>query len=147
MAINYPGLKDLFSKIAITLNPLKSGIDSIDIGKISQGSYQTPISAVSATTTSTEVDCTGFNAIAVGVELGDQSAHNWTFTLLGCGVSGGTFKPIQALKADGTFAQQTITTNVNGIFIFEKIPRYVKVVATEVQDGTTCTVNVCPMNV
>lgn len=96
--------------------------------------------AIDATADSAEIDCRGYNALAVYVEF--SAAQNWTFSVLGGMVSGGRF----AACYDNATAMAK-QTNANISFIFSKIPDWVKLRATEDVTGATVTVWVAPCNV
>jgi hypothetical protein len=127
---------------------LSSEYDTIDIDKMSKGGITVAHDGITATATSDEIDCRGFNTISVEMACSAFSSGNWVGTLHGCAISGGTFGACFTPKDDGTFVAQAtpaISVNGNTTYYFKGIPNYVKIVATRTTDGTlTCTVT--PMN-
>lgn len=119
---------------------LSSAVDSIDIAKISKGSYlnaaTTGISAVTATTTSNEINASGYNTVLIEASI-SVAVKNWTFKIQGCFVSAGTFIDI---------LDMSYQTNVSKIFMFKGIPDYIKIVATEDEDGATVSVKAQLLN-
>jgi hypothetical protein len=130
----------------VDTNPglISSNTDSIDVNKMGKGAVTTAHSAIATTTTSAEIDCRGFNGILVGIEL--SAAHNWTIKVQGSSISGGTFKDCYELANTGVMTLMSHQTNSNRIIAFKGIPDYIKIVATEDEDGATCTVTVQPIN-
>lgn len=124
---------------------LDSGNDSINVNKMGKGSVTTAHNAITATATSAEINCVGFNAVLVYVTL--DSAHNWTFKLQGCPTTGGTFVDWYELANTGSMVAMSYQCNASRGFIFKGIPDYIKIVATEDEDGATCTVKVQPLNI
>jgi len=127
---------------------LSSSIDSIDVAKMTKGSVTTAHDAITATATSFEIGCGGFNAISVECACSAFSTGNWVITILGCALSGGTFGACYSPKDDGTFVAQAtpvISVNGNTTYYFKGAPNFVKILATRTTDGTlTC--KVTPMN-
>lgn len=127
---------------------ISSATDTIDVSKMSKGGITVAHSAITATTTSAEIDCRGFNAISVEMACSAFTDGNWVAAIHGCAVSGGTFGACYSPKDDGTFVAQAtpaISANGNTTYYFRGIPNYVKIVATRTTDGTlTCTVT--PLN-
>ncbi len=127
---------------------LSSDYDSIDVNRMGKGAVTIAHNAITATATSTEIDCRGFNTISVECAVSAITSGNWVAELLGCAVTGGTFGNCYTPKDDGTFAQQktpTLNANGNTTYYFRGIPNYIKIKATRTTDGTlTCTVT--PMN-
>jgi hypothetical protein len=76
--------------------------------------------------------------------VSDSSILTWTIIVQGAMGSGLTFVPLLD-KATGLAASE-ITTDISGYFTISNIPDYVKIVATEVDDGATVTVKVQPFN-
>ncbi|MFH1429431.1 MAG: hypothetical protein ABIH39_06775 [Candidatus Margulisiibacteriota bacterium] len=127
---------------------LSSDYDTIDVAKQSKGSVTVAHNAITATATSAEIDCRGFNTISVECAVSAISEGNWVMEVLGCAVTGGTFGECYVPKDDGTFVQQqTPAINSNGVYhyLFVGIPNYVKLRGTRTTDGTlTC--KVTPVN-
>jgi len=127
---------------------LSSEYDTIDVNKMSKGGVVVAHNAITATATSSEIDCRGFNTISVECAVSNITSGNWLIEILGCALSGGTFGNCFAPKDDGTFVQQktpVLSANGSTTYYFRGIPNYVKIKATRTTDGTlTCTVT--PMN-
>ena len=127
---------------------LDSSNDSINVAKMSKGEVTTPHNAISATAPSNEIDCSGFNALFVHVDLSATGTPDWTITIQGSPASGGTFVDLYELASGGSYVQMSsgaLTTD--RAFIFKGMPDFVKIVATENAGTGTCTVKVQPMNV
>jgi hypothetical protein len=104
---------------------------------------QTPIiahSAIAGTATSAEIATGGANIVQVDVEI--TGAGTWKIDLQGSRLSGGTFKAMY-----DTFGNQLTTNNITAsrMQTFYIVADYIKVVATEVVDGATCTVYLTPV--
>lgn len=117
-----------------------------DIQKQNKGYVTTVHSAITETTTSAEINCSGYNSILVEVAI-SGGANNWTFSLTGCMVTGGTFVNLYEQANTGSMVQMSYQCNASRTFLFRGIPDYVKVVATEDVNGSTVTVKVQPLNV
>jgi hypothetical protein len=100
--------------------------------------------AITGTATSDAVDCEGYNSLLVLADI--SISKNWTFKVTGCDTSGGTFKDCYANNG-GTMAVMSYQTNSSKVFMFTGVPDYIKVVATEDEDGATVTVKVQPLNI
>ena len=122
---------------------MDSDYDSIDVDKMTKGAVTTAHSAITDTATSAEIDCRGYNSLLVHF-VSDANDKTWTISVLGAMSSGLTFVPLLD-KATG-LAVSEITTDISGFFVISNIPDYVKIVATEVDDGATVTVKVQPFN-
>jgi hypothetical protein len=113
--------------------------------KLVKGSVTTAHSAITATATSAEIDCSGFNSVLL--ELTQSAAEAWTYTVQGCMTSGGTFVDVYELANTGSLALMTVASNtLNRIVAFKGIPNYIKIVATEVAGTATISVKVQPFN-
>lgn len=112
---------------------------------ISKGNVSTIHSAIDATTTSSAINCTGYNAILIDVEF--SGAANWTFKVQGSLTENGTYKDCYELANTGTQTLMSYQCNASRIFLFKGIPDWVKIVATEDVNGQTVTVKVQPLNV
>jgi hypothetical protein len=127
---------------------LSSEYDTIDINKMSKSGVVVAHNAITATATSSEIDCRGFNTISVECAVSAITSGNWVIEILGSALSGGTSGNCFAPKDDGTFVQQkTPLLNTNGTttYYFRGIPNFVKILATRTTDGTlSC--RVTPMN-
>ena len=148
VSVDEMNLPDTTPLPANLVTGLSSEYDTIDVSKMSKGGITVAHNAITATATSLEIDCRGFNTISVECAVSAITSGNWLVEILGCAVSGGTFGECYSPKDDGTFAQQkTPVLNANGTttYYFRGIPNYVKVKGTRTTDGTlTCTVT--PMN-
>ncbi len=127
---------------------ISSTFDSIDVSKMTKGNVTVAHNAITATATSAEIDCRGFNTISVECAASTLATGNWVISVLGCAVTGGSFGACYAPKDDGTFVAQAtpaISANGNTTYYFRGIPNFVKILATRTTDGTlTC--KVTPMN-
>lgn len=124
---------------------LDSGNDSINVNKMGKGTVTTAHNAITATTTSTAITCTGYNSALVYVTL--DSAKNWTFKVQGAMELAGTYVDWYELANTGSMAAMSYQCNASRGFIFKGIPDYIKIVATEDEDGATVTVKVQPLNI
>lgn len=118
-------------------------LDSIDVAKMSKGAVTTAHNAITGTATSTEVDCRGFNSLGVHF-VSSATDKTWTISVQGATGSGLTFVPL--LDKTTGLAASEITTDISGFFAINNIPDYIKIVATEVDDGATVTIKVWPFN-
>ncbi len=127
---------------------LSSSLDSVNVDKMSKGSITVAHNAITATTTSSEIDCRGFNTISVECAVSSITSGNWICKVLGCAISGGTFGQCFAPRDDGGFEpQQTpvLAANGNTTYYFRGVSNYVEIYAERDTDGTlTC--KVTPMN-
>jgi hypothetical protein len=136
-------IKTLLETTGIAFLPLDDDIDSIDVSKMSAGAVTTAHSAITATATSSEIDCRGFNSLRI-LWVSDATDKTWVISLAGAMTSGGTFVPPLSV-ADGT-AKLEVTTDISGYIIVYGIMDYMKVVATETDDGATVSCYVQPFN-
>lgn len=90
--------------------------------------------AISITSTSSEIDTTGFNAIIIQ-QIISIAAKNWTIKITGAMVSGGTFSDVY----DGS-TLMSMQTNSNKMVIFKGLPPFIKLVDTEDEDTGKSTV-------
>lgn len=127
---------------------IKDSIKSTPIDEIrmSKGQVNTAHGAITATGTSAEINCKGFNALLVEVAI-SVAAKLWTFKVQGSLESGGTFVDCYEQANTGSMALMSYQTNASKIFLFKGIPDYIKIVATEDEDGATVTVKVQPLNI
>lgn len=143
MKADLADVETLLQTTGITLLPLDSSLDSIDVDKMSKGAVTVAHSAITDTATSEEIDCRGYNSLLVHF-VSDSAILTWTISVQGAMGSGLTFVPLLD-KATGLAASE-ITTDISGYFTISNIPDYVKIVATKVDDGATVTVKVQPFN-
>jgi len=108
--------------------------------KVGKGSLTTSHNAVEETTTSAEIDTTGYNAVMVYVEA--ISGGTWKVDIQGAAATGGTF-----VNLYDNYDNQLTTGNLTAARarLFVGVGNFIKVVATEVVDGGACTVKVLPM--
>jgi len=112
---------------------------------LKKGTASTVHAAITGTALSAEIDCTGYNAVLVEVAI-SVAVKNWTFSIQGCLVSGGTFVDVYELANTGSMAAMSYQCNASRMFIFKGAPNYIKVNASEDEDGATVTVKVQPIN-
>ena len=130
---------------------LSKDIDSIDVGKMSNGGSVLALNAVATTTTSAEiaVGAAGFKHVAVELTGSAFTTGNFAVAITGCSVSGGTFGTINKQKDDASFAPiviPSISTNATFIYIIPNVAvNYIKITGTRTTDGTL-TVRVTPFN-
>ena len=128
---------------------LSSSLDSIDVGKMSNGGATTALNAITATTTSAEIEVGAKGYKHIMLEFtGSGMTSGYAITLTGSAITGGTFGAIYKQKDDGTFvATSSITFATNGVLNYV-IPfvavNYLKITGTKT-DGTL-TVKVIPFN-
>ncbi len=103
-----------------------------------KGSVTTAHNAITATTTSTEVDCTGYNGLIVHATMTDSK--EWKVKVVGSPTTGGTF-----VDCYDAATQMTLTSSTGKCVLWKGIPEFVKIVATENSDGGACTVVVQPV--
>ena len=103
-----------------------------------KGSVTTAHNAITATTTSTEVDCTGYNGLIVHATMTDSKT--WEVKVVGSPTTGGTF-----VDCYDAATQMTLTSSTGKCVLWKGIPEFVKIVATENSDGGACTVVVQPV--
>jgi len=103
-----------------------------------KGSVTTAHNAITATTTSTEVDCTGYNGLIVHATMTDSK--EWEVKVVGSPTTGGTF-----VDCYDAATQMTLTSSTGKCVLWKGIPEFVKIVATENSDGGACTVVVQPV--
>lgn len=106
-----------------------------------KGTVTTAHNAIAVTTTSAAVTCTGYNALLVKVTVG-AGGGTWKIDVQGCNTVDGTFVDVY-----DNYDNQLTTGNLTAsrVRLFVAIPDYIKIVATEVVDGSACTVEVQPM--
>lgn len=131
---------------------LSSDTDSVNVGKMGHGTTVTALSAVSATTTSSEISvgAAGYKHVKIELTGASFSSGNFAVTFTGAETSGSTFGAIYKLKSDlsafATVPSITISSNVVVTYIIENIGvNYLKVVGTRTTDGTL-TAKVTPFN-
>lgn len=136
-------------KVSMT-TALSKDFDSMDVAKMSKGAVSVAHAAITATATSAEIDCRGFNALMVECAVSAITSGNWVVEVQGCTITGGTVG-LYTNVADATpagitnlFKSASMNANGNYILIFKGILDFNKVVATRTTDGTlTCKVQPC----
>jgi hypothetical protein len=117
---------------------------------MSKGAYLSAValgmSAKTATTTSSEIDARGYNAILISIAISVQ-VKNWTTKLQGAFVSTGTYFDLYEMANTGTMTLMSYQTNASKMFLFKGIPDYVKIVATEDEDTSTMSIEAQLLNV
>jgi hypothetical protein len=138
-------IKTLLETTGITLLPLDSSLDSIDVDKMSKGAVTVAHSVIADTATSSEIDCRGYNSLLVYVGP-FTAAENWTFKVQGCMTSGGTFSDWYEQANTGVMALMSYQTNASRGWVWHGIPDYIKIVATRDGAASAVTVTVQPFN-
>lgn len=94
--------------------------------------------AIEATTVSDPIDCRGYNALAVYATV--SAAKNWTLAVLGSMSVDGPFLPV---LVDGTALSKQ--TNASALLVFQGVPDYIQLKATEDEDtaALTASYSVC----
>ena len=96
---------------------------------------------ITTTATSTVVNCIGYNSLLIFWES-SATDKTWTIQVLGSTSLTGTYVPwITSAGLDNTY-----TTDISGFFIVQGIPDYVKIVATETDNGATVSCTIQPLN-
>lgn len=116
----------------------------VDVYQKSKGSVVTALKDKAATSTSEKIDCTGYNSVLVQVIL--NATKNWTIKIQGSLTENGTYADCYELANTGEMALMSHQTNASSVFCFKGIPDWIKVVATEDEDGAKITVHVQPFN-
>jgi hypothetical protein len=113
-----------------------------NIVSIGKGAITTALNAITGTTTASEVNTEGFNAVLVSVNI--SGTGTWKVDVRGRFDVSGTVMDI----FDNNDRQLT-TGNLTAsrMRLFVSIPNLITIVATEVADGATCTVRVQPINI
>ena len=117
----------------------------MDIDKINKGNVITAHSAITTTTTSARIDCRGKNSISIQTLI-SVATKNWTFKVQGSMTENGTYTDWYELANTGVMTPMSFQTNASKGFAFKGIPDWVKIVATEDEDGATVTVYAQPIN-
>lgn len=109
--------------------------------KLLKGAVTTAHNAIAATATSDTVPCIGYPGLLVKVTVG-AGGGTWKIDVQGCNTVDGTFVDVY-----DNYDNQLTTGNLTAsrMRLFVAIPDYIKIVATEVVDGSTCTVEVQPI--
>jgi hypothetical protein len=132
----------IFKKLLDGVNFLgiSKDVDSIDVGKMSNGGTITALNGITATTTSDEIDLRGYKHIQLTLVGSAFTSGNFAVAFKGDSLTGGDFGDIYQQKDDKTYAKVgDITVNANGTatYIIQNIGcKYLKLVATRTTDGT-----------
>ena len=111
------------------------------IDKYYKGNVIVAHNAIDATATSTEIGIAGYSAVLVSIII--NGVGTWKIDIQG------------RLNVNGTIADiydnndvQLTTGNITAsrMKLFVAVPELIKIVATEVVNGATCTVTVQPLN-
>lgn len=135
-------LPAIFKKLldGVNILGLSKDIDSIDVGKMSNGGTITALNGITATTTSDEIDLRGYKHIQLTLVGSAFTSGNFAVALKGDSLTGGAFGDIYQQKADNTYAKiADITVNSSGTvtYIIPNIGcKYLKLTATRTTDGT-----------
>lgn len=116
--------------------------DKVDtnLKSVAKGNTTTALSAVSATTLSSSIDCTGFTSVLVAIVCNDSGV--WNVALTGSPIDEGIFLPLY----DGAYKLETGNISDARIMLFRGIPDFLKVIATLISGAGTCDVIVQPLN-
>lgn len=112
------------------------------IDKMHKGNVTTVHNAIVATaSTSTKINCIGYNALMVIVTIG-AGGGTWKIDVMGSGTQQGTYVDIY-----DNYDNQLTTGNLTAsrMRLFVAVPDWIQIEATEVADGSACTVEVQPM--
>lgn len=135
-------------ELAVNLaSGLDSSLDTVNVNKMGKGDVTTAHAAITATATSAEIDCRGYNSLLVECAVSDITSGNWVVEVQGSAASGGTLglytNLADAAPAGIVNLYKSASMNADGnyILIFKGILDYNKIVATRTTDGTlTCKV-------
>lgn len=112
-----------------------------------KGAVTTAHNAISASADSSEINCTGFNALLVQCSVSDITSGNWVVEVKGCLETGGSVGSIIYPQDNAspalTMKHISPAMDANGVYVmvFKGIPNFVKIAATRTTDGTlTCKV-------
>jgi hypothetical protein len=104
---------------------------------------QTPIlahSAIDATATSAEIQVSGASIVMLDIEI--SGSGTWKVDIQGSRLLGGTYKDIYDNNGNQLTTGNITASRIQSFFI---VSDFIKIVATEVANGATCTVNVIPV--
>lgn len=110
-----------------------------------KGAWQKVHSAITATATSSAINCEGYNAILIQNSI--SGAANWTYSLTGSFTENGEYSALYEQANTGSMAAMSYQTNAGSMFLFKGVPDWVKVVATEDAGAETVSVWAQPINV
>lgn len=107
-----------------------------------KGTVSTALSDISVTTTSSIIDCTNYNAVLISTLI--TGTGTWNVKLQGKFTEDGTFMDMYDNNGN-LLSYGNLSTSA--IRLFTSVPDYIQIVATEITDGATLTVEVQPINV
>lgn len=129
---------------------LTSVYDSIDVNKMSAAGRVIAHNAITATATSIEIDCRGYNSVRIEIEVTAIAGGGiWTPTITASEISGGTFGTIYNYILDTWTLLElpALSTVVKRIYIIKGgIPNFIKITETLSVGTGTVTVSVVPFN-
>jgi hypothetical protein len=114
------------------------------VNEMSKGTPVTAHSAIEATTTSAVIDCRGKNAILVHITIA-VATKKWTTKIQGSFTKNGTFVDLYELANTGSMAAMSYQCDASRMILFKGIPDYIKIVATEDEDGAKYSAVVQPL--
>lgn len=114
----------------------------MEIDQIMKGNVATVHNGISATATSGQIDCRGFDAVLVSILISGEGT--WKIDLQGRLNSADTFIDVYD-NNDAQLTTGNLTASKMKLFI--AIPDTIRIVATLVSGTATCTVKVQPVNV
>lgn len=105
---------------------LNKDLDTIDVAKMSKGSIGIPteLQAITVTTTSNEINASGYNSVLVELE---PTGGTWTVEVKGAFVSNGVYANLY----NGINQSSTGVISTAVMVLFRGIPDYIKLVATK----------------
>ena len=98
--------------------------------------------AITVTTTSTTISTVGYNAVLISTLI--TGTGTWNVKLQGKFTEDGTFMDMYDNNGN-LLSYGNLSTSA--IRLFTSVPDYIQIVATEITDGATLTVEVQPINV
>lgn len=142
MPSNYPESFYIYDGTKEALSDLGYSSSGIQISTFKKGTVTTAHNTITSTATSATIDCTGFNACLVSVNI--SGTGTWKCDVYGMFTSDGTMMPIYDNVGN---LLSTGNVSSNQIQLFTAIPNYIEIIATEITNGATVTIKVQPINV
>lgn len=137
---NLPLTTDGYAMMAL-MTKLSKEFDSIDVGKMSKGGAITAHNAIVDTKISGTIPCSGFNAVILHVVI--SGTGKWKIDIQNAVIDNGIF--VDAFDGEKQLSTGEITASRS--ILFRGITDYIKIAATEITDGATCTIKAQPLNV
>lgn len=132
---------------AMNVNPgaLDSASDSVDVAQKSKGSVVTAHNAITAPATSAAIDCTGYNAVLVDVNVTAFSSGSITVLVQGAVDGSGAYGKCYGYSGSGTTSELSaaFSTVVRRVHTFWCVPDSIKIDVSGTFTGTL-TVKVQP---